>query len=163
MSDWNSDLPTLYSGTVPDADDWAAITTLLTSLTDAETDFAASLSWTASVSNPAIGNGTITSRYKRYGKTVLFAVDLTMGSTSTFGSGYWRIGLPITALAQVPYLGCGLTFDSSVGTARTPAAMGLESTTVAVFYGSNGLVTATTPFTWAQSDQLRGAILYEAA
>src|SRR5690606_3571292 len=38
-------------------------------------------SWTASTSNPALGNGTITGRYMKYGRTVWASIKLTTGST----------------------------------------------------------------------------------
>jgi hypothetical protein len=56
-------------------------------------------SWTASVTNPVIGNGTITGRYKQIGKTVFVVVKISMGTSTTYGSGIWRISLPVNAFA----------------------------------------------------------------
>jgi len=53
--------------------------------------------WTASSSNPAIGNGTITGRYKQIGKTTFVNVKISMGESTTYGTGNWRISLPVNA------------------------------------------------------------------
>lgn len=50
---------------------------------------------TATVANPNIGNGTITGRYRQSGKTVHFVIDILIGSTTTRGSGFWQVSLPV--------------------------------------------------------------------
>jgi hypothetical protein len=50
--------------------------------------------WTASTTNPAIGNGSITGRYKRYRDLVYVEMTVTMGSTTTYGSGGYRLSVP---------------------------------------------------------------------
>lgn len=162
MTDWDSTIPTIRSGSRPAAADWDKILTLDSSLTDAWTDYSASLSWTGSGSNPVIGNGSISAAYKRYGKTVKYRGNISMGSTTTYGSGTWLVSLPITALDAV-HVGAALTYDNSVATARTPAVAIMASVNSLSFYGPNGLVTPTAPFTWATSDSLRWSIEYEAA
>lgn len=51
-------------------------------------------SWTASGSNPAIGNGSITGQYKVIGKTLYLRITMQTGTTTTFGSGTYRVSLP---------------------------------------------------------------------
>lgn len=53
--------------------------------------------WTAQTSDPALGNGTLEGRYMRFGKTIFFRVVLTIGSTTTVGSNFWKFTLPFTA------------------------------------------------------------------
>jgi hypothetical protein len=53
--------------------------------------------WTATTTNPALGNGTLTGQYMKIGRTCIVQIVLTIGSTSTFGTGNWRISLPFTA------------------------------------------------------------------
>ncbi|MFE1925789.1 hypothetical protein ACFW91_24860 [Streptomyces asoensis] len=60
--------------------------------------------WTAT-SNPAIGNGAITGRYLKVGRKCTAVVKITMGSSTTYGSGGYNIGLPFAAAAGVDYLG----------------------------------------------------------
>lgn len=52
--------------------------------------------WTAATTNPAIGNGSIVGGYKQFGDLVYVQVTITMGSTTTYGSGGYRVNAPIT-------------------------------------------------------------------
>lgn len=51
-------------------------------------------SWTASGTAPALGNGTITAAYSRAGNLIDVLWDITLGSTSTVGTGTWYFSLP---------------------------------------------------------------------
>lgn len=46
---------------------------------------------------PTIGNGTLSGRYQQVGKTVHFIAQITMGSTTTYGSAQWTLSLPVLA------------------------------------------------------------------
>ncbi|MFJ3704869.1 MULTISPECIES: hypothetical protein [Streptomyces] len=50
--------------------------------------------WTASTTNPTLGNGTLVGRYLKVGRTVTLTAQLTIGSTTTLGSGNQALGLP---------------------------------------------------------------------
>lgn len=50
--------------------------------------------WTAATTNPVIGNGTITGRYRRIGTTGHIRIVIRPGSTTTFGSGSYSVDLP---------------------------------------------------------------------
>jgi hypothetical protein len=50
--------------------------------------------WTASITNPALGNGTLIGRYQKVGRDVHFHINLTTGSTSTYGNGGYNFTLP---------------------------------------------------------------------
>jgi hypothetical protein len=54
--------------------------------------------WTASTTNPAIGNGILEGGYRRFGDLMEFWVRIVAGSTTTFGSGSYFVGLPLAAL-----------------------------------------------------------------
>lgn len=56
-------------------------------------------SWTGATTNPVIGNGVIVGRYLQVGKTIDGLIFVTMGTTTTFGSGQWIITAPVTARA----------------------------------------------------------------
>jgi len=58
-------------------------------------------SWTASTTNPVLGNGTIVGRYSKIGRQVVFHVNLTTGSTTTYGSGSYSFTMPPFAVASV--------------------------------------------------------------
>ncbi|MFE5368219.1 hypothetical protein [Streptomyces mirabilis] len=50
--------------------------------------------WTASITNPTLGNGTLIGRYQKVGRDVHFHINLTTGSTSTYGNGGYNFTLP---------------------------------------------------------------------
>ena len=56
--------------------------------------------WTGTTTNPAIGNGTVSGSYLQIGKTISWRCIVTMGSTTTYGSGAWLISLPVAASAS---------------------------------------------------------------
>jgi hypothetical protein len=57
--------------------------------------------WTGATTNPNVGNGTLTGRYSRYGRDVRFHINLTCGSTTTFGAGGYNWTLPPFAAANL--------------------------------------------------------------
>jgi hypothetical protein len=112
-------------------------------------------SWTATVSNPSIGTGTLTGRYMQVGSLVWVFIKMTAGSTTTFGSGLWRFSLPVTP--AVDALLPSTVSDNSTSF-RYPAMTRiiLSSTTgdnmrIHVDGGYSG-VSSTAPFTWANGD-----------
>jgi hypothetical protein len=56
--------------------------------------------WTASSTNPVLGNGTLTGRYMKIGRTVFCNINLITGSTTTYGSGQYSFSLPSTVAAS---------------------------------------------------------------
>lgn len=150
-------MPTFSAGQILTADDLADYATL----TQAWTAYAPS--WTALTTNPAIGNGVITARSMQVGKTVFVAGRILMGSTTTFGTGAWRLSLPANAQNSINGAGSVWFFDASVAANRKPGAIWLGGAGVMAFAGDTGDVDATNPFTWASTDQLRFSFVYEAA
>jgi hypothetical protein len=62
--------------------------------------------WTSSGTNPTLGNGSITGRYMRIGKTVHATIRLVLGSTSSPGTATYLFSLPFTSANDtVNYLG----------------------------------------------------------
>jgi hypothetical protein len=53
--------------------------------------------WTASTTNPTIGNGTLQGRYLEIGSAVFGEIRVVFGSTSTRGSGTYAIALPFAS------------------------------------------------------------------
>lgn len=51
-------------------------------------------SWSSTGTQPVIGNGTIYGRYRRIGSLGHLNGVLTAGTTTTFGTGEWRLSLP---------------------------------------------------------------------
>lgn len=160
MGDWTGTIPFLYSGHIPTADEWQSITNSLFALSSAWTEFPA-LAWTASSVNPVIGNGTLTAHYTQIDSLVLCKGAVVMGNTTTFGTGYWILTLPVAATLGNRNLGVAALHDNSASTNDRAGALELlSSTTFRVV--ANGRTDATTPFTWATSDILQWFIVYEA-
>ena len=122
--------------------------------------------WTASSVNPALGNGTLTGNYTQVGKLVFLRIVLTIGSTSTFGTGAWSISLPVGA--QVSSIIGALAEDSSAsqrwaGQVRIITTSATGDNMRIVIADASGAVNSTVPFIWATSDSLILSGLYEAA
>lgn len=123
--------------------------------------------WTGATSNPSLGNGSLNGSYTRRGRVVTQSFRLTIGSTTTFGSGSWRFSLPFTA-ANRSYLGTAKILDSGTEIMNGFAQIDEGSATFFTVYGFKAgvatavAVNATTPMTWATGDELWVTITYDA-
>ena len=115
--------------------------------------------WTANLSNPSIGNGTIEGYYKVIGKTCFVRGNVAMGSTTTFGSGEWYISMPFTAsnadaiLMTAQLLDNGSAwYNATVNGARAGFNYKAPIQYQAVGGTAND-INATQPFTWTTSDR----------
>lgn len=152
---------------------WAAITNTVLTTGSIGTYTAFTPSLTASTTDPQLGTGAVTvARYCQIGKMVHYYFNITFGTSGTIsaGSGLYAVSLPITANVPtnlfLPQQGSVQIYDSSAATFKTGSAMlGSGGTTCGFVVNDSGVfgVTATSPWTWAASDQIRGFILYEAA
>ena len=121
--------------------------------------------WTGSTTNPLIGNGTLEGFYTREGRTVTATATITMGSTTTYGSGLWRVSLPFTSFASNPNA-IGALYMSDTGTIYRVGVAILDGGSDSVYFvadSATNLVTPTVPFTWASTDILSFTISYTAA
>lgn len=115
--------------------------------------------WTATVSNPLIGNGTKNGRYFVSGKLLYISIRVDMGSTTTYGSGNWRFGLPpgLTTTGMNRLLDV-MAFDTSASSLKQYLALSnyaSSSTLVCVKVdGTQAEFGSTQPFTWASGDSL---------
>lgn len=115
--------------------------------------------WTASGTAPAIGNGTLTGRWRRSGDRVIANIELVAGTTTTFGTGFYSFSLPpgITAsnTGRTSW-GSGLAADVSSGTryVLTSEVLAAATTMRATTDAAVLLVGQLTPFTWANTDVL---------
>ena len=127
--------------------------------------------WTAASSNPAIGNGTIAGRYTQLGKTVHARIAVTMGGTTTFGTGIYSFSLPVTcAFSGFQAIGYGTALDTGTEvyggivcpTTTTTAQLAVP---VAAYPSAepSRVISPTVPFTFASTDQIHLSMTYEAA
>ncbi|MFE2555962.1 hypothetical protein ACFXGT_07990 [Streptomyces sp. NPDC059352] len=124
--------------------------------------------WTAATTNPVLGNGTIVGKHRKIGRLVHFQIDLTMGSTTTYGTGAWSLTLPFTAAASS---GSRIGVAQALGASRfagqvvvSPGASGTSPffpASSAVSNLSSG--SSAVPFAWANGNELRITGCYESA
>lgn len=123
--------------------------------------------WASSGTQPVVNNGAIAGRYIRIGKLVIFQMSLTMGTTTTFGTGNYSFSLPVAALASSGLIGQTFGNDDS-GVVSNHAYTYLGSATVCnCQYPATwptGTLTAygvSAPWTWANLDLIRVIGSYE--
>jgi hypothetical protein len=125
--------------------------------------------WTASGTNPVIGNGTIEGYYKVIGKTCFVRGNIAMGSTTTFGSGEWYVSMPFTAKHADAILLTATLLDN--GSAWYNATMvgaraGFNDKAPIQYQTTGGTandVNSIQPFTWTTSDRFIWNGSYEIA
>ena len=123
--------------------------------------------WGADGTQPAIGNGIITGRVVRRGRTVKVDVSLGIGSTTTFGTSNWYFELPApfnTWNADVTATGLVRILDS--GTAWMMATAWIAAGTRRIYMSQqNGgaQINSSVPMTWATGDSLLLQIEFELA
>lgn len=136
-------------------------------------DFAAGLQATWDIyvptvtgtTNPSIGNGVLTGRYLRLGKTIICTIVMQMGSTTTYGSGTWTITLPVASVwaSQTDVsMGSAHLFDTSATARKGGQVFNVGQSTVRIVTDSATLVGTTVPWTWATGDVLSLSLLFEA-
>lgn len=142
----------------------------LTGIQSAWTSFTPTWS-VSSGTAPAIGNGTLSAAYQQIGKTILFRISLTAGSTTTFGSGgQFRFSLPVNPLSTTRLTFATDYFDSSVPSAfsgtttwdSVNSVVALNATPTTAGNANRG-VTASVPMTWATGDIITINGAYESA
>lgn len=120
--------------------------------------------YTPTVSGITLGNGVVTGRWQRAGKTVIGSITLTLGSTTAM-TGLATFSLPVApshASAGRPASACLL--DAGSGTYAAMAVVVAASVVyVGPAAGSLTAFTATTPFTWAAGDTISVDFQYETA
>lgn len=165
MSNWDGStaIPT-FTVERARASKLATVSTLLTAITDEETDYSSSFSISATITPPTKGASVYVARYKRIGKHVDYMFSITIGAGWASGSGAYIFPLPVTARAANQALGVARVLDATTNyrigfvetTTTTTCRIILDSGTD--FLGSAGPGTA-----WATNDVIIAAIRYEAA
>ena len=132
--------------------------------------------WTPTLTNLTLGNGTVNAYYSQTGKTISFRFEFTLGSSSAVGTSP-TFSLPATAITTGLTVGRAQNqvfnasaYDSSATGGYTLTASLATSTTVTFSvvnttftYTANQGLTSTIPITWATGDILAAYGTYEAA
>lgn len=156
MGDWSGTVPTFAAGAKLRGADMQTMADIATALTGAWT------SWTPTLTNMTLGNGTVTAKYRRLGKTFEYHFKFVLGSTSAMSTNPTfsiPAGLTLSsdyAIVQDP-LGDVSIRDSGTANYRGAAHYG-TSTTIALFwYNATPVLTgisSTSPMTWTTSDAI---------
>ena len=125
--------------------------------------------WTSSGTAPAIGNGTLTGRYRSSQSLDLAIVEIFQiwGSTTTSGTGVYQWSCPIAPSADSIGGGCGDAIAYDAGTIWRPGSAQFigAGTALEIFVGvsGDGHVGATVPQTWAVGDWIKLRMEFEPA
>ncbi|MGW1160354.1 hypothetical protein ACWD48_19480 [Streptomyces sp. NPDC002519] len=126
--------------------------------------------WTASTTNPSVGNGTLIGRYQLFGKTCHLQINLVTGSTTTYGSGTYTFALPFTsANSGATYIGNAHLLQGSryaghfiISPASSGAGPSFPDSTLSPVT-RHSLWNQTMPLTFASTGQMRITATYEIA
>jgi hypothetical protein len=169
VTTFTGSIPTIASGdttTVPTS--LATYRDALKALSEAWTAYTPA--WTATGTNPTLGNGTIVGHYSRVNKRVDFWIKLTVGSTTSIGSGTYILTLPVAPISGYPCHFEVVYTDASTGFLYRGVTYSPSGLTVALAYDQNGATNTplqplsdTTPVAPASGDVYEVSGTYEAA
>jgi len=123
-------------------------------------------SWTPTMTNGAVGNGTLTAKYSQIGKVVALKIQLALGSTSSIGTTP-TFTVPVTATSTNGEYINTLIADADGGV-FTGLALVINTTVTpyvdntAGTYATRTGITASVPMTWTTNDNLLIDGIYEA-
>ena len=129
---------------------------------------------TGSVTNPGISgaNAYNSGTYAKIGRVVTGKVKIQWGSTSTAGSGFYTITLPVTARTQSAgepgQIGVGYIFNGNTNALIPVLVLQNNATTFALYYsttynGTSQVVGSADPFAWGANCSFDVHFTYEAA
>ena len=125
--------------------------------------------WTASTTNPSIGNGSILGRWIQVGSLVVYLGKILFGSTTSAGSGAYSVTLPVTS---ANFTGGNGTIGSAWIRDASGADYAFQLVDAGTFfiirpgsssYGGNSQWASTQPFSHASGDFISWHAAYEAA
>jgi hypothetical protein len=126
------------------------------------------ITWSPTIGNISIGNGTVAARYQQTGNVIFFSVKVTFGSTTTI-SGSPSIPLPVVANSPAyftvnvtdsgvaSYTANGIIPSSVLSTIFLDLIDTTSSRAVSASFSS------TSPFTWGTNDNFTISGSYEVA
>lgn len=122
-------------------------------------------SWQATGGGAAIGNGTLTGAYIKAGGLCIGRIRLTAGTTTTYGTGFYNMGLPL-ALDSGQFweaIGTCTVRDTSAGTSWALGAISASTSTMSACTATGGRLGPTVPVTLANTDIVSFEFCYEVA
>lgn len=118
--------------------------------------------WGSTGTQPVLNNGTLVAKYISNTKLVILQLALTIGSTSTMGSGAWSFSLPFTSNSHTSL--SAIAKDTSAtkywaGSGWTNT--GSNSLVLVILDANTAGIDVANPFTWATGDFLYITGIYE--
>lgn len=155
----------------PNVKGWRELQRALAALRTAITDQGANTTadpvdytptWTASVTDPVIGNGTLSGTYFRMFRSVQVLIYLLWGSTTTAGEGPYQFSLPVEPLTDQTWIGTGYIFDASASDYIVVPVLDLANLgEIYIRPDQNSFkVGSNVPLTWASGDEMALNIIY---
>jgi hypothetical protein len=113
--------------------------------------------WTGDVSNPAIGDGSISGKWQQVGRVVHYQIIVVIGSSTTLGTGAWKFGLPTASSPSDSHV-AGSALITDAGTAHYLGVPRVSSD--AIYVHTPNEIGPATPHVWANTDAIRIAGTY---
>jgi hypothetical protein len=118
-------------------------------------------SYTPTITNLTLGNGSLVAKYAIVGKTLFFSIVFALGSTSAVGTSP-TFGFPSGISSSTGNNGpLGIGASNSIGGTRYPFWLFMSSDVIVPrvlnssgTYLTHGAITATVPFTWAEGNSM---------
>jgi hypothetical protein len=130
---------------------------------------AAWTTWTPTLSDVTVGNGTVSAAYRQIGKTVFWEFRLVFGSTTSITGGNSFLNLPVTGKRVVSKSMVGQMIDAngsifpSIGYWIGESGFYLGVINASGTYGTLSQITSSVPFNWTTSDSITYSGVYEVA
>jgi hypothetical protein len=127
--------------------------------------------WRATVTNPTVGNSTLSASFRRLGTSCEVRITLTIGTTATGGSGAWAFTMPPNVAAKSVTNGYALGKTMYVDTSVPEVHEGgcyvtAGDTTIYLTDGGSPMTNVTAnaggvPFAWAAGDTINVSLTLE--
>lgn len=119
--------------------------------------------WTADTTNPTLGDGALTGRYKQIGdKTYAIRIDLASGSTTNFGVNGWMFSLPPGLTAKYRSVGSAWANDIGVSFRAGVCFVGANGSVLRMASDGGVAWSESVPITWTGGDVVTAQIIIEA-
>jgi hypothetical protein len=109
---------------------------------------------------PSLGNGTITGSFSRSGSTTSIVGELTIGSTTTLGTGILSISLPAAMKNDINFAGGTVYMNIGGSIYEGFLQIPVGSSVANLLRDTSGSVTATSPGTFGTGDFIRWSATY---
>jgi hypothetical protein len=124
--------------------------------------------YSPTLSNMTLGNGTTEARYRQLGNTVDVVFKFTLGTTSSI-SAFPTITLPVNAkytgvmIGNNSYIDSGTTYYVGRNLVASASTVWFGADNASATYLTVGTLTSSVPFTWGSTDVIFATMSYEVA